>query len=212
MNVLISQRIIVDSCNQKVDSLEKAYVEYFDSFGIDTFPVTNFIKHPRSYFKKVRYQGLILSGGGIIAPNRERYKTESELIKVALLHKLPILGICHGMQMLNHYFGGKITKNIHDNAAVLRSPKVGHSVSIEKPIFGLRGVYKVNHYHLDGVRRNQVTKNFDIFAVDKDLDIIEGIVHKSLPIVGLQWHPERKGSEKKLNETIIKNIFSIDRR
>jgi len=212
MNVLISQRIVVDSHNQKADSLEKGYVEYFDSLGIDVIPVTNFIKHPRAYFKKIRYQGLILSGGGSIVPNSERYKIETGLIKMALLHKLPILGICHGMQMLNHYFGGKITKNIHDNVTVLRSPKTGHFINIEKPIFGLYGVHKVNQYHLDGVKRSQIAKSFDIFAVDKDLDIIEGVVHKRLPIIGLQWHPERKGCQKKLNETIVRNIFSIDRR
>lgn len=209
MNILISQKAALDRHGQKIDSLEQGYYRYFDYFGIRLFPVPNFIDGLDEFLTEVDYKGLILSGGGGISPKAERYKVEAELIKKCAALKRPILGICHGMQMLNYYFGGSITKQIHKTSTVRRSAGETHPVKITKRLFGPAGRITVNQYHDDGIKKDQVADDFDIFAVDNDLDIVEGIVHKKLPIVGIQWHPERVRSCRTFDKAVVKKLLNL---
>ena len=220
LRLLISQRVNRDCHGLLTDVLESNLTRYFSSLGIVVCPVSNFLDDVELCLKDIQYNGLILSGGGDVNPrfvdmktnqsinySPERDQCECNLISKMISLKMPILGVCYGMQQLNCYFGGRITRNIHDNETLSRRPKLNHSINIEKKIFCLSGEYVVNHFHDNGIKKEQVASNFDVFAVDADYDVVEGIVHKDLPIVGINWHPERDSPDDEFNKQLIKGFF-----
>jgi len=46
-----------------------------------------------------------------------------------------------------------------------------------------------------------------IFAISEKEGLVEGLYHPSLPIAGIQWHPERKSPDKELNEHLIRSFM-----
>jgi gamma-glutamyl-gamma-aminobutyrate hydrolase PuuD len=220
--LLISQKVEINRHGELIETLEASLIKYFNSLGAVLFPVSNFTNSVEDYISCIEYEGLILSGGGDVNPDfittseeksfsyfPERDKTEYFLINNTIVKKMPILGICHGMQVLNCYFGGKITANIHSGESNVRKPRLNHSITINKDIFGFRGNFEINHYHDHGIRRDQVASVFNIFAVDAEYNVVEGIIHKDLQILGISWHPERNSPDSEFNKHIIKSFFKI---
>ncbi|MEG0277280.1 MAG: gamma-glutamyl-gamma-aminobutyrate hydrolase family protein [Coprobacillus sp.] len=152
--------------------------------------------------------GLIIIGGVDIQPqmyNEEdlgyvqdfselRDKYEKELIDNCIKRSIPILGICRGMQMINVALGGTLYQ---DNQLYTNHPPqtlarniASHQINIEKgsflyTIFGEKT--KVNSFHHQSVK--DIGKQLKISAMSDD-GVIEAFEHISLPIYGVQWHPE----------------------
>lgn len=100
----------------------------------------------------------------------------------------PILGICLGHQMLWHMTGGRVTHG--------KRPIHGHVYKVHHAsthLFeGLSSPFNVTRYHsLVTVGENDA---FEVSATTKD-DVIMAIHHKTLPVYGLQYHPEAILSE-----------------
>jgi putative glutamine amidotransferase len=220
LRLLISQRVNSNCHGLLTDVLESSLTKYFNSLGIIICPVSNFLDDVELYLEGIQYNGLILSGGGDVNPrfvdmktnqsinySPERDKCERNLISKMISLKMPTLGICYGMQQLNCYYGGRVTASIHCEEKQSRKPGLNHSINIEKNVFGLSGKYDVNHFHDNVIKNDQVASNFDIFAVDSDYDVVEGIIHKDLPIVGINWHPERDSPDDEFNKQLIKEFF-----
>ncbi len=151
------------------------------------------------------YDGLILPGGNDIDPklfgqlNCDSRIIDAPLDRIQLtilksfVHaKKPILGICKGMQLINIFFGGDIIQHLptyqihqYDN-----HDKVHETTASEGSLFyQLYGqTFSVNSAHHQGV--NTPGRNICYTQVCHD-GIIEGLVHTYLPIIGVQWHPER---------------------
>lgn len=163
---------------------------------------------------------LLLPGGGDISPDlfsqpdlgSRNIDRELDLMQFAYLEyflqrKKPVLGICKGMQLLNLRFGGTILQdmpmekqNIH---AYIKDRDNQHSctyVPLEKiesfpgmPL--LKKLYdadalppRINSAHHQEV--DVLASELVPFQYAPD-SVIEGFIHHNLPIIGLQWHPER---------------------
>lgn len=130
-----------------------------------------------------------------------------QLLQLALLRKKPILGICKGMQLLNVYFGGDLYPDLPtsaehcyregDRAHPLYFPS--HFPSHTKILGGkektsmalyelLKDYTVVNSAHHQGIRH--LGKHMLTIQHAQDY-LPETIAHSYLPILGLQWHPER---------------------
>ncbi len=219
LNLLVSQRIYVDQYGQLLDALEKKYTIFFNSLKINIYPVSNFIEDISNYLKELPYHGLILSGGGDPNPQKttlpntslnyypQRDQVENDLIRLMISEKKSIMGICYGMQQLNCHFGGKVTPNLlkHDSDDPIKS----HKIRIQKKLFDLADEYYVNHFHNHGIEPQHLADDFDAWAIDSDSHNIEGIIHKSLPIMGILWHPERESPDRAFNEKLIRRFFNI---
>ena len=64
---------------------------------------------------------------------------------------------------------------------------------------------EVNSYHNNAMIERTVSSELKIFAKAPD-GIVEGIYHPKLSIAAIQWHPERKSPDEKINEKINEKI------
>lgn len=217
MLIAISQRNDKNKYDNYVDSLENNYVTYFEKLGIKLLPIPNSATDIRHYFKEFPVSGVILSGGNDVdaslygeknlegsSVSKNRDFTEKRMLELAIEKKLPVLGICRGMQFINVFFDGKLI-NIKEKIETNNEHVVAsHKISIIEPeaIKILGKTVDVNSYHNQGLRVNELSPKLKVFAQTSN-GIIEGIYHPSLPIVGIQWHPERKSPEEEFNKKII---------
>lgn len=154
------------------------------------------------------FDALLLPGGGDITPaffgqrnqgskniDIELDITQLQALELFVRWKRPVLGICKGMQVINVYFGGTIIQHIKESGqhAWAEGDKV-HPTSI------LPGSYLATLYRdtmLTNSAHHQAVGILGkgLFAIQHAADgIIEGIAHETLPILGVQWHPERQFS------------------
>ena len=160
------------------------------------------IIQPKDLFKQKiseNTKGIILSGG----PSTVTKKNFQTIPKQILKKKIPILGICYGLQLIAKLFGGKINpskKKREFGRAILFSKKS----SLLTNNF-LRTKKNVWMSHEDAVVK--LPKNFHIIASTKEskLTIIENIKEK---IYGVQFHPEVTHTDN--GNQIFKNfLFKI---
>lgn len=155
--------------------------------------------------------GLLIPGGGDIDPewygaerhprttnvSNERDRFELTLLEAALGQDMPVLAICHGMQLLNVHLGGTLVQHLADNPQYLEHDRdrpradAAHEVRVKKDsllydVFGPHA--KVNSHHHQGLER--VSDRLEEIAWAED-DVLEGVVMKDRTwVLGVQWHPE----------------------
>lgn len=192
----ITLRIDRDGHTQEIrDALDQRW--YFFLHACDLIPVllpnTNSIF---DFLNKFPLSGVILSGGNTLsslggnAPERDKFETD--LLERAMQKKMPVMGVCRGMQLIQQYFGSKL------------EPVEGHAVTRH----GLTYLGKeriVNSYHHYGVY--DAVKNIEVLARSSD-GLIEAISHESFLIKGVMWHPERELEPDPLDVTLFKQYFN----
>lgn len=184
--IAISLRKGNDKHGKNVDVLEHDYVKYFEQYNVCLLPVPNISKHIKYY----NASHIILSGGDLSVI---REQAQKQLLDIAIEKKLPVFGICQGMQYINKYFQGRISSTMKNH------------VNINHKIMILKKEYIVNSYHHKCVYAEDLSKTLKGFAFSDD-GIIEGLFHPSLPIAGVQWHPER--SAQKINLNLIDHFIN----
>jgi anthranilate synthase component II len=99
--------------------------------------------------------------------------------------KLPILGVCLGHQSIGAVFGGRIVR-----AQELMHGKTSTITTKRQGVFaGLPSQFVVNRYHSLAIERASLPAELSVTAWTDDGEIM-GVRHKSLPIEGVQFHPE----------------------
>lgn len=165
------------------------------------------------------YDGLIVCGGVDVHPSRygeeidgavnmdeERDAAEIALVEAFLKAGKPILGVCRGYQLLNVIFGGTLVQhlpNALEHSTALAGRDIIHDVtatpgSIAEKLYGTR--FAVNSWHHQAVKR--IGDGFKVTMRSAFDDVIEGYEHESLPIFGVQWHPERMCCTRKREDTV----------
>ena len=112
------------------------------------------------------------------------------LVEAAKKTKIPLFGVCLGHQTIGQAFGGKV---IQCNEIV--HGKLGEIKHGAQGIFkGLPSPFKATRYHSLIVERQSLPEELEITAELRDGTIM-GLRHKTLPIEGVQFHPESIASE-----------------
>ncbi|WP_395021610.1 anthranilate synthase component II [Dongia sp.] len=132
-------------------------------------------------------QGIILSPGPC-TPDTAGICLD--LIKRASAAKVPLFGVCLGHQAIGQVFGGK----------VIRAPRPMHG-KISKVHHTGKGVFRDVPNDFDATRYHSLTVEPETFPADLEITaqsddgVIQGLQHKTLPIFGVQFHPESIASE-----------------
>ena len=154
---------------------------------------------------------LLLPGGGDIDPsffhqnNTDSHNVDFILDNVqfsfldafAKMGK-PVIGICKGMQLINVFFGGDIAQNLSPLALTIHAYEEGDKYH---PVSALPNTTDSFFNHLNSPDNllvnsahhqaiSQIGHNLCPIYVSPD-QVIEMICHRTLPILGMQWHPER---------------------
>jgi|SRR5665213_1800264 len=115
---------------------------------------------------------------------------------------IPILGVCLGHQAIGQAFGGK----------VIRAPQMVHGKLSEishkgTGVFrGINGPFQATRYHSLIVERAGMPRDLTINAETGD-GLVMGVAHESLPVHGVQFHPESIASEH--GHLMLKNFLDL---
>ncbi|MAU36487.1 MAG: hypothetical protein CMD14_03840 [Flavobacteriales bacterium] len=156
------------------------------------------------------YEVLVLSGGGdmgvksgaygdqtedlpIGGVNDDRDDLERKLLDKAFERKMPVLGICRGMQVMNVFLGGTLWPDIGQggfDGGIHREGEGGEPPIGDIPHWTeMEGKeFEVTSHHHQGVR--QLGKDLQVISKSSD-GMIEAVKHETLPWFAVQWHPER---------------------
>ncbi|MGH6665973.1 MAG: anthranilate synthase component II, partial [Pseudolabrys sp.] len=123
-----------------------------------------------------------------------------ELIKKAS-STTPILGVCLGHQAVGQAFGGKVVRAapMHGKLSEIRHSNSG-------VFHGINGPFNATRYHSLVVERASMPAEL-IANAETDDDLVMGLMHESLPVHGVQFHPESVASER--GHLILKNFLDI---
>ncbi|MEX6723552.1 anthranilate synthase component II [Parapedomonas caeni] len=113
-----------------------------------------------------------------------------DLIAAAAERRLPLLGVCLGHQSIGQAFGGKVIR-----APYLMHGKVSAIHHDDTGVFrGLPDPFQATRYHSLIVERSSLPGCLRVNAWTED-GLIMGLAHESLPIHGVQFHPESIATE-----------------
>lgn len=177
---------------------------------IDTLPILipNSLVNIEKFLDNMDLDGIILSGGDNIGEFPLRDKNEDRILEYAINKKIPIFGVCRGMQIINKFFEGSIIET-KDKKHVGKT----HKVIIDKEkIFSFLNKDKivVNSFHNNIIIEKNLGKNLKVIAKDITDKSIEAFIHSDYPIIGTMWHPERM--KDKNNELLIRIFFEKEKK
>ena len=174
--------------------------------------------------------GIIITGGEDINPlfyndtlnlkvcgniDHRRDTLEKKLFDYAFENKIPLMGVCRGMQMINVACGGTLygdipseigTKVIHRN-----NGEVMHEIALTEscPLIFPEGqdTFMVNSWHHQGLKKipdgiNVVAKSFDGLP---EAIYVDEKLHPFM--IAVQFHPERLGSDNPIRKRMRNNFY-----
>lgn len=168
-------------------------------------------------------QSLIFPGGGDITPaffgelDRGSCSIDTELdilqlqaLEYGIGHRIPILGICKGMQIINVGLGGSIIQDLPTADSHRYIGADQYHAACNLPDTLLHRLYGenmvVNSAHHQGL--GKLGKGLQVVSRCPLDQCAEAICHESLPIIGVQWHPERLDPAKtEVRGTVLLSYF-----
>jgi putative glutamine amidotransferase len=195
----ITPRLLTESGVEK-QFINTRYIKHLTQRGFNTIQIN--LDNPNNDAIFEMCDGFLITGGTDVDPihfnevNEGLSKNvdmrldlmDKQITEYAIKSKKPLLGICRGLQTINVFSGGSLYQDLQDLNNTHNSIKENHEVMIKNhPLFGFEGLIKVNSYHHQAIK--DVADSFDVIGRHID-GTIEMIVHKTLPIFAVQWHPE----------------------
>ncbi len=167
------------------DSFTYNLVQYLGELGEDVMVVRN-DEITLDAVQQLNPAGVVISPGPC---------TPDEAgISVDLINqfsgKVPILGVCLGHQSIGQAFGGKIVR-----AGKIMHGKTSPVFHDGKGVFqGMPNPFIATRYHSLVIERSSIPDCLEISAWTEDGEIM-GVRHRTLPVEGVQFHPESVLSE-----------------
>jgi gamma-glutamyl-gamma-aminobutyrate hydrolase PuuD len=194
--VAITQRVsVVPAYGERRDCLDQAWTKFLAECGLLPVLLPNVTETALALCEWAGIGGLVLTGGNDLAAlggdAPERDAVENALLDLAERRRLPVLGICRGMQVIQQRF-----------AISLRRVE-GHVA--QRQVIRIDGERKeVNSYHRFGAFDSQPP--LEVWAVAAD-GVVKAIRHSAKPITGIMWHPERSAPFSPADVILFRRVF-----
>ncbi len=127
-----------------------------------------------------------------------------DLVAKAASAHVPLFGVCLGHQSIGQAFGGRIVRApscMHGKTSTITHTGAGVFQGIPSPFTATR-------YHSLTIDPDSMPDCLDVTAHSED-GVIQGIMHRELPIYGVQFHPESIVSEH--GHDILRNFVNLTR-
>ncbi len=183
--------LLVDNASLHINELEDELSQYANKITKQRFNEID--------FEHANFPDLILLSGNSGVPyhtQKEAFDRETEYIKRT---QIPIIGICYGLKMIVHAFGGK--------SEVMNNPAKGVmqiQVVENDPIFRGKTSFEVFESHKAIIYENEVGPELMPLAISKDG--VEIVRHKTKLVYGFQFHPEVH-TDKNEGYLLLKNAI-----
>lgn len=182
------------------DSFTYNLVQYLGELGEDVQVYRN-DQITVAEIEKLNPDHIVISPGPC-TPNEAGVSVET--IK-RLGGKIPILGVCLGHQSIGQAYGGKIVR-----AKQLMHGKTSLIHHVNKNVFAdLANPFEATRYHSLVIERASAPDVLEITAWTEDGEIM-GVRHKSLPVEGVQFHPESILTQH--GHALLRNFLTQNRR
>jgi putative glutamine amidotransferase len=156
---------------------------------------------------------------GKLYPDRD--STDFALIQYAEATKLPILGICFGIQSLNVFRGGTLVQDIPSQvSSALPHDESTHIVHLEAgsllaELASHAGIGKslemdVNSFHHQSIERPGSNLRIAAKAPDGVIEAVEDVTGRF--VVGVQWHPERGWQDSAFSRRLFSAFVQASRK
>ncbi|MCE3256182.1 MAG: anthranilate synthase, component / anthranilate synthase, component [Nitrobacter vulgaris] len=183
------------------DSFVHMLADYFRQVGARV-SVVRYV-HAQDMLDKQSYDLLVLSPG----PGRPEDFGMAQTIGTALEKNLPVFGVCLGLQGIGEYFGGRLGQ--------LAQPAHGRPSRVQnrggRLMCNLPNEIVIGRYHSLYVERDRLPDVLEVTATTDD-GVPMAIEHKSLPVGGVQFHPESLMSlSGEVGLRIVENAFRMGR-
>ena len=198
--IAVSQRVDYHVNHQEHrDAADQRLIEFLLAAGFLSAPVPNSycselnnvtIPPLCEWLEVVNPKAIILSGGNDIGSNVRRDCTEAYLMQYAAEQRLPVIGLCRGMQLMAVWSGAQL-KTVSNHAATRHH--------LHGEISG-----EVNSFHNYSLANCPV--DYDVIARSDDFEI-EAIRHREMPWEGWMWHPEREKLPQQRDIVRLKNLL-----
>jgi len=182
----LTQRVmLIDHYHERRDGLDQRW--WFLSYALHYLPIPlpNLpAVDTAHYLDALNLSAIIITGGDSLHSSaKERDTFELALISWAIKRRVPVVGICRGMQIINHYFGGSFV-------TVTEHVATKHHIEFYNDWKHLSS-RNVNSYHHFGIYPENLAKDLSMTAQHADKSI-EAFIHHNEKIAGIMWHPERE--------------------
>jgi N5-(cytidine 5'-diphosphoramidyl)-L-glutamine hydrolase len=189
----LSQRAdTVVARGERRDALDQRWAGLLEAAGYLPLPVPNLLADPEGFIGELDLALVILTGGNDLealagAKNTapERDLVEQTLLEAAARRRLPVLGVCRGLQAMVHHGGGTL-RRVEGHVAT------SHPIElVSKGDWPIRAGRVVNSFHEWAVTPGELGPDLVSLAVAPD-GTVEAACHRILPQVCVMWHPERE--------------------
>ena len=178
------------------DSFTYNLVQYLGELGVAVTVVRN-DEISVDEVARLRPEKIVISPGPC-SPNEAGISLEAI---ERLGGKIPLLGVCLGHQAIGQAFGGKVV-----HARTLMHGKTSPIHHVGAGVFrGLPSPFVATRYHSLAVERDSLPDCLEVTAWTEDGEIM-GLRHKTLPVEGVQFHPESILTEH--GHALLKNFLN----
>ena len=197
--VAITQRVsVVPAYGERRDCLDQAWTKFLAACGLLPVLLPNVTEAALALCEGAGIGGLVLTGGNDLAAlggdAPERDAVENALLDLAERRRLPALGVCRGMQVIQQRYGIPLRR------------VEGHVA--QRQVIQIEGERKeVNSFHHFAAFDSRPP--LEVWAVADD-GVVKAIRHSAEPITGIMWHPERCAPFSPADVVLFRKVFGVE--
>ena len=194
----LTQRVVVDPHHfERRDALDQRWAQCLAAINMAVVALPNDPQLAVGLAEHTGVTGIVLTGGddlveyGGQAPERDT--TERALLQWGESRKTPLLGICRGMQAIQHAHGVRLQR-VEGHVGRL------HGIAIDGR------TRSVNSYH--NLMAMESVPELEVWATAPD-GAVEAVRHRSGRLAGIMWHPERNSPFDPLDLEFFRIFFGV---